>query len=196
MAAMNIPSCVMTIAEETEGFVNGAASRPLPGGGEGATQTLLACGHKLWPLEGAGSRGRLEVGPRLTLYSHPASRDGRPAAERRPYDTDINGVTWDAHSSALYLTQGPAVMRVSSDDTAAVVAGALDERGGADGRGSAARFIIPELLASDGAGALYVADGDRIRKLQLPPVPGQQGNRGEALGSQLAGGTGAAGGAA
>ncbi|PNH02323.1 Kelch-like protein 38 [Tetrabaena socialis] len=195
MAAMNVASCVISVTGG-RGYVRAAVSRPLPGSGEGATQTLLVCGHELRPLTCADSHGRLEVGPPLALYSDPASRDGQPAAERRPYDTRVHmgGATWDAHSSALYLTQGGAIVRVNSDDAAAVVAGALD----ADGRGRAARFDFPSFPTSDGAGALYVGDCQptRIRKLQLPPVPGQQGSREAALGSQLAGGAGAAGGGA
>ncbi|PNH06278.1 Kelch-like protein 38 [Tetrabaena socialis] len=180
---MNIPSCIVPI---TGGHcaVCGAVSRPMPGSGEGATQTLLVCGNELRPLKGADSRGRLTVGPPLRL---PASRDDPP----------VGGI-WDTHSSALYLAQGSTILRVGSDDTVAVVVGALDEAGDADGRGRAARFRDAFHLASDGAGALYVCDDGRIRKLQLPGGPGQRGNQGAAFGPQLAaaGGPGAAGGGA
>ncbi|GLC60979.1 Ankyrin repeat and BTB/POZ domain-containing protein 1 [Pleodorina starrii] len=38
---------------------------------------------------------------------------------------------------------------------------------GGDGRGAAARFLSISALAPDGLGSVYVADGDRIRKLDL-----------------------------
>jgi len=44
-------------------------------------------------------------------------------------------------------------------------AGQAGARGFADGKGSAARFIDPRGLACDGAGNVFVADGDAIRKI-------------------------------
>ncbi|PNH10714.1 ARM REPEAT PROTEIN INTERACTING WITH ABF2 [Tetrabaena socialis] len=153
----------------------GAVTRVLPGArpGEAASiQTLVACGRALRPLSGADSLGGLELGPPLQLYAEAAARDGEPAATRRPHITSRPFVdpVWDPFSSAVYVREGHAVLRLSSDDTVTVVAGDVEEAGDADGPGQTAQFDEPRFLASDGAGSLYVATGDLIRKVQLPGV--------------------------
>ncbi|PNH10738.1 ARM REPEAT PROTEIN INTERACTING WITH ABF2 [Tetrabaena socialis] len=153
----------------------GVASRVLPGGrpGEaGSTQTLVTCRRALRPLQGADALGGLELGPPLQLYAEPAAREGEPAAARRTH-TPTAGLSfpvWDPFSSAFYMREGNAIVRLSSDDTVTVVAGDVEEQGDADGPGRTARFMNPCYLASDGAGSLYLADKHHFRRLQLPPV--------------------------
>ncbi|PNH02013.1 Kelch-like protein 29, partial [Tetrabaena socialis] len=135
-----------------------------------AIQTLVACGRELRPLVRTGSR-LLDLGPPLQLYAEPAPCGVQPAAPRRPYAPEhhLTSPVWDPHSSAVYILEGCAVLRLSGDNTVTVVAGAVGPaRGQADGPGQVARFLCPWLLASDGAGALYVADRFRVRMLQLP----------------------------
>ncbi|PNH02015.1 ARM REPEAT PROTEIN INTERACTING WITH ABF2, partial [Tetrabaena socialis] len=136
--------------------------------------TLVACGRELRPLTGAGSHGCLELGRPLQLLAHPACRDGQPAPSRRPYvpHCELTSPVWDPHSSAVYLIEGHAVLRLGSGNTVTVVAGDIRTAGNYDGPGGAARFTAPWSLASDGTGALYVADRFCIRKLQLPPAEG------------------------
>ncbi|PNH06444.1 hypothetical protein TSOC_007227, partial [Tetrabaena socialis] len=161
----------------------GVVTRVLPGGrpGEAAsTQTLVACGNELRPLSGADGLSGLELGPPLQLYADPAAREGEPAAARQPYvPVKLLCPVWDPHTSSIYMRDGYATLRLASDDTVTVVAGAVEEKGDADGPGRTARFGNPGYLVSDGAGSLYVADGRGIRKLQLPPgvgpVAGQVG---------------------
>ncbi|PNH10718.1 ARM REPEAT PROTEIN INTERACTING WITH ABF2 [Tetrabaena socialis] len=155
---------------------SGVASRSLPGArpGEAASvQTLVACGRALRPLTGADVLGGLELGPPLQLYAEAAARDGEPAAARRPYipAAALVDPVWDPFSSAVYMVEGSAVVRLSSDDTVTVVAGDVEEAGDTDGPGRAARFgDYPQCLASDGTGSLYVVHGDLVRQVQLPGV--------------------------
>ncbi|PNH09119.1 Actin-binding protein IPP [Tetrabaena socialis] len=176
---------------------DGVVTRPLEGSARGqdaaATQTLVVCGVQLRPLRGAGSHGGLELGPPLQLFAEPpAPHDGQPAAPRRHYapdpDNGFGSPVWDPHSSAVYILQGEAVLRLSGDDTVAVVAGDVHERGYVDGSGGVARFTVTEDMASDGVGALYVLDGGRIRKLQLPPGEAGAGQGSQALAAAGAGG--------
>ncbi|PNH10719.1 ARM REPEAT PROTEIN INTERACTING WITH ABF2 [Tetrabaena socialis] len=161
----------------------GAVTRVLPGArpGEAASvQTLVACGPTLWPLRGADALGGLELGPPLQLYAEAAARDCEPAAARRPYIPSCPFVdpVWNSSCSAVYMLEGNAVVRLSSDGTVTVVAGDVDGEGDTDGPGRAARFAKPEFLTSDGAGSLYVADGGRIRLMQLPGAePGAGADR-------------------
>ncbi|PNH00824.1 hypothetical protein TSOC_013332 [Tetrabaena socialis] len=184
---MQYPQCILPVAP---GFLSGVMTRPLEGSARGqdaaVTQTLVCCGVQLRPLRGAGSHGGLELGPPLQLFAEPpAPRDRQPAAPRRHYVPDPNydfgSPVWDPHSSAVYILQGEAVLRLGGDDTVAVVAGEVEERGYVDGSSGVARFTVTEDLASDGAGALYVADGGRIRKLQLPPGEAGAGQGSQAL---------------
>ncbi|PNH06744.1 Protein phosphatase 1 regulatory subunit pprA [Tetrabaena socialis] len=163
----------------------GVVTRILPGGrpGEAAlTQTLVAGGRGLRPLTGADGPSGLSLGPALQLYADPAARDGEPAVARRPYTPrdQLRDPVWDPYSSAVYMGEGHAILRLASDGTVTVVAGAVEEAGDADGPGGTARFREPRYLVLDGAGSLYAAQGPRVRKLQLPPgvgpVAGQQGS--------------------
>ncbi|PNH05481.1 hypothetical protein TSOC_008251 [Tetrabaena socialis] len=163
----------------------GVASRTLPSGrpSEAApTQTLAACGLELQPLMGADGRSGLGLGPPLQLYADPAARNGVLVAARQPYTPGrrLSCPVWDPYSSAVYLCEGHAILRLASDDTVTVVAGAVEDEGDADGPGRTARFGgDPPYLASDGAGSLYAAQGRGFRRLQLPPgvgpVAGQLG---------------------
>ncbi|PNH02631.1 Kelch-like protein 20 [Tetrabaena socialis] len=164
---------------------NGVVTRILPGGRPGeATQTLAFSPDGLRPLIGAHALGSLELGPPLQLYADPAARDnGEPAAARRPYAPvegpwGLTDPVWDPYSSAAYMRNGRALLRLSSDDTVTVVAGHVEERGHTDGPGrtarfGSARFGYPERgVVTDGAGSLYVADGCCIRRVQLPCAGG------------------------
>ncbi|PNH03909.1 ARM REPEAT PROTEIN INTERACTING WITH ABF2 [Tetrabaena socialis] len=162
---MHFLSCAFTC--NSTKFAGGIVSRVLPGSqpGEAAsTQTLVACGNELLPLVGADELGGLELGPPLQLYAGPAAHDGEPAAARRRYAAIRP--TWDPYSSAVYMREGGAVVRLASDNTVTVVAGAVEEADGADDE--ITQFSEVFHLVSDGAGSLYAADGRRVRKLQLP----------------------------
>ncbi|PNH05732.1 ARM REPEAT PROTEIN INTERACTING WITH ABF2 [Tetrabaena socialis] len=183
------------------GDSQGVVTRALPGarpGDAASTQTLVACGlGELRPLIGADAHSGLELGPPLQLYADPAARDnGEPAAARRPY-APVEGLTdpvWDPYSSAVYMREGCALLRLSGDDTVTVVAGEMAEEGDTDGPGRTARFAdhgdvtIKGFVVTDGAGSLYVADRRRIRKVLLPGAGGgESGSQ-----PQTAGGSGTA----
>ncbi|PNH05722.1 putative tRNA-dihydrouridine synthase, partial [Tetrabaena socialis] len=164
------------------------------GGGGGAEQRggrdADAGGHfGRASAAGADARCGLDLGLPIELF---AGLDGQPGLPWFGSDWPIQSSTWDAHSGAVYFAQGFAVMRLGSDNTVEVVAGELGAVGKADGPGPVARFTCPTCMASDGAGALYLSDRDRIRKLQLPPA----WRKGEGRGPSLAAPTAAAGGPA
>ncbi|PNH05666.1 Kelch-like protein 29 [Tetrabaena socialis] len=174
---MQYPQCAFPTSGA--GF-NGVVTRPLERSARGqdaaATQTLVVCGVQLRPLTGAAFHGGLKLsGLPLKLFAEPpAPRDGQPAAPRRDFvfdpDYELASPVWDPHSCATYLFLGNAVLRLSGDDTVTLVAGDIEESGHVDGPGGVARFTDFCHLVSDGAGALYVADVGRLRKLQLPPA--------------------------
>jgi sugar lactone lactonase YvrE len=77
-----------------------------------------------------------------------------------------NALAVDA-SGTMYVADGFAhvVRRISADGTQTVLAGQPGATGGADGQGSAARFVWPNGIALDPQGNLYVSDDATIRKV-------------------------------
>jgi HYDIN/CFA65/VesB-like, Ig-like domain len=66
----------------------------------------------------------------------------------------------------LYVSDGPTIRKVViATGVVTTFAGMASESGGADGIGASARFIAPAGIGGDGAGNLYVADGNSIRKI-------------------------------
>jgi hypothetical protein len=117
-----------------------------------------------------------------------------------PYDSTADGTGTDARFTApkgiagdgagnLYVTDSSTVRKVvSATGVVTTFAGAAYEFGGADGAGAAARFTAPWAIASDGAGNLYVADGNVIRKIAIASatvstVIGAAGHVGVSLGA-------------
>ena len=96
-----------------------------------------------------------------------------------PYDTSVDGTGADAHFSGprgiatdgagnLYVTDSTAIRQVNiATGVVTTLAGVAYYGGSADGVGAAARFIAPSGIAGDGAGNLYVADGNTIRKVVI-----------------------------
>ncbi|PNH05730.1 Kelch-like protein 38 [Tetrabaena socialis] len=162
------------------GYSEGVVTRVLPGEAA-STQTLVSSRGELRPLIGADAHGGLELGPPLQLYMDPAARiEGEPSAARRPCApfNELTDPVWDPYTSAVYMRAGYALLRLSGDDTVTVVAGDLAEGGHTDGPGRTARFNgldrleLQAFIVTDGAGSLYVADDNRIRKVQLPVAGG------------------------
>ena len=70
----------------------------------------------------------------------------------------------------LYVTDENAIRKVDIvTGVVTTIAGVVDQSGSADGTGAEARFSIPNGVASDGAGNLYVADtgNNTIRKIVI-----------------------------
>ena len=86
------------------------------------------------------------------------------------------GVSCDS-SGTVYVadTDNDCIRRYTSDGTAMVIAGAIDEPGSRDGAGPDARFDAPQGVACDASGVVYVADtgNSTVRRLAVdgrPPV--------------------------
>jgi sugar lactone lactonase YvrE len=80
-----------------------------------------------------------------------------------------SGVTSDGAGNLYVVDAGNGTIRKIVIATGAVttLAGTAGQLGSADGTGAAARFNKPRGIASDGAGNLYVADANTIRKLAI-----------------------------
>jgi sugar lactone lactonase YvrE len=84
------------------------------------------------------------------------SADGVGAAARFANPT---GVAVDAAGRVLVVDNLNSTIRaIASDGTVATVAGLAGVKGSADGTGSAARFFLPEGVAVDATGNVYIAD--------------------------------------
>ncbi len=86
-----------------------------------------------------------------------------PEAQQNVFDA-----CWDAYSGSVYAIMGDAVVRVSEDGDATVVAGHPTARGRGDGEGLLARFQFCTCITADEEGCLYVLETGRLRRLQLP----------------------------
>lgn len=92
---------------------------------------------------------------------------GRPAAGETALSTPT-GVAADGDGNLFITDNGAGLIRkIARDGTLTTFAGKRDDRGAADGAGTAARFSTPRGIAVDRAGNLYVADegNHNIRKI-------------------------------
>jgi sugar lactone lactonase YvrE len=109
------------------------------------------------------------------LAGQAGSADGAGSAARF---TGPVGIAADGAGN-LYVTDSDnnTVRRINPAGVVTTLAGSPSQSGSADGTGSAARFLSPIGIAVDGAGNLYVGDGDNdtIRKLSIPSIPAQSG---------------------
>lgn len=78
----------------------------------------------------------------------------------------IWGIALDP-SGNIYVSDGIYIRKVTSDGTVTTVAGNDGNVIGwdKDGKGSAATFLYPASLTTDISGNVYIADGNRIRKM-------------------------------
>ena len=76
------------------------------------------------------------------------------------------GIAVDAEGNVYFSEQDLCTIRkITPDGVVTTFAGAVGQRGSQDGTGTAARFNDPGDLTVDGAGNVYVADSDTIRKV-------------------------------
>jgi sugar lactone lactonase YvrE len=96
----------------------------------------------------------------------PGTADGPGSSARF---TALTGIAVDA-SGNVYVSDGGArtIRKITPDGTVSTFAG-VPNTGNTfsyvDGKGSAARFADPRGMACDAAGNVFLADGDRIRKI-------------------------------
>jgi hypothetical protein len=91
----------------------------------------------------------------------------------------------------LYVGDDNAIRKIDAAGTVTTFAGVQGQPGSADGTGAAARFNWPRGLTSDGAGNLYVSDGNALRKVVIATgavttIAGVSGQSGSADGTGAA----------
>jgi hypothetical protein len=111
----------------------------------------------------------------------PGSADGTGAAARFNFPS---GVAVDGAGNVYVVDHGNSTLRkITAAGIVTTLAGTPGVSGSADGTGAAARFFFPTGVAVDGAGNVYVADFETIRKVTptgvvttLAGAPGVQGS--------------------
>jgi streptogramin lyase len=98
--------------------------------------------------------------------SHAGNADGTGTAASF---TRSNGVATDGSGNLYVVDSDNQTIRkvVIATGVVTTLAGSVGQTGSTDGTGTAARFYRPSGIASDGAGNLYLADGNTIRKIAV-----------------------------
>ena len=75
-----------------------------------------------------------------------------------------SGVATDSAGN-VFVTDGTTIRKITPTGVVTTFAGTAGVYGHADGTGAAASFFLPDGIATDGAGNIYVSDGNTIRKI-------------------------------
>ncbi len=128
--------------------------------------------HVVWLVTPAGEIRRLAGEPARGGYA-----DGLGGRARFNY---LPGVAADAKGNVFLADHNnQAVRKIAPDGNVSTLVGLAGSQGDFDGKGAAARFMLPSAIAIGRKGELYVADENRIRKiatdgevvtLQLPGI--------------------------
>jgi sugar lactone lactonase YvrE len=118
----------------------------------------------------------------------PGSADGTGAAARFNFPS---GVAVDGAGNVYVVDHGNSTLRkITAAGIVTTLAGTPGVSGSADGTGAAARFFFPTGVAVDGAGNVYVADFETIRKVTptgvVTTLAGPPGSEGSADGTGAA----------
>jgi sugar lactone lactonase YvrE len=143
----------------------GAAARFMgPGGivGDGAGNLYAADGYTIRKVVIASGTVTTFAG----AAGQPGSADGTGTAARF-YGT--SGIATDGAGNLYVSDSNNYTIRkvVIATGVVTTFAGAAAQSGSADGTGASARFSYPNSITSDGAGNLYVSDGQTIRKVVI-----------------------------
>ncbi len=146
-------------AVTTLGGTRELLSAPVGMAVDGAANCYVSDGaHVLWKVTPAG-----EVKTLAGKANQRGAADGAGNAARFNF---ISGVAVDPAGNVYVADHNNStVRRVAPDGTVATLAGRAGEAGLVDGRGADARFTRPTALATDREGNVYVAAGNKIRKV-------------------------------
>ncbi len=143
-----------------------------------AGNIYVACGVNAYTIRKITPSG--DVTTLAGTHGMSGSADGAGAQAR--FGT-VMGVATDA-SGNVYVVENATIRKITPDGVVTTIAGAVFERGSADGATAQARFNYPNGVAVDLAGNLYVADtgNGTIRKISptgvVTTVVGQVGRGG------------------
>ncbi len=134
---------------------------------DGSAGAFALIENQITPLNGTHAR---DVGIGLGRPITVSLQKGSAAPQRisKPDGLSLYHSCYDPASDRVYAISCDAVVQLSEDGCAVLIAGEPTQQGTQLGTGKAARFSCLFSITSDGRGSLYAVDAGTVLKLQLP----------------------------